>query len=498
MKPRFHKKFHTICALILSILTVIAMLPAASPSIFPKEAQAAGEPLLPGGPALQSKAAVVMEVHSGAVLYAKNATSKEAPISLTKLMTCLLALEKGNMTDSVPCSYTSIHGIGTKVTRVGLVYEERMSLKDMLYAILVASADEATYAVGEYLDGGKESKCITMMNERATALGCIGTNFTNTYGAAKENHYSCAYDLALIASELCKFPLFYQIAGSKWYELPATNKNAARVIAQTHAFIRQTKKYDYATAGKTGGSGDDGYALCTFAEKNGMQLVSIVLGSPDNDTAYDDSIAILNYGFENYKVYDLKAAESQMSDTYNALFGSCPMFSYGDGEMVYINDNASLVLPVGGDISRVTKTIEYYGLPEYVHGENAIGAVLYQYDGLQVGKSQIIFNNPEFPISQEEFDAIWPKFLIPPANLASQGGDHTVKPGTNENGSPKPESKPISKEEKAEQKAINAKNRQAKFLAAAIFSLLFFTSLVIIYITIPSKMRRKRRRRAMH
>ncbi len=437
-----------------------------------------------------------MEVHSGAVLYSKEAAAKADPISLTKLMTCLLAFEKGTMTDSVSCSYTSIHGIGKQVTRVGLVYEERLPLKEMLYAILVASADEASYAVGEYLGGGKLSQCLTMMNERAASLGCINTNFANSYGAVKEDHYSCAYDLALIASELCRFPLFYQIAGSKWYEIPATNKNQARIIAQTHAFIRQTKKYDYATAGKTGGSGDSGYALCTYAEKNGMQLVAIVLGSPDSDTAYDDSVAILNYGFENYKVFDLKAAESQMSDTYNALFGSCPMFSYGNGEMVYINDNASLVLPSGGDISRVTKTIEYYDVPEYVHGENVIGAVLYQYDDLRVGKSQIIFNNPEFPISQAEFDALWPKFLIPPSSLPSQGGNLEIPPGEAEK---KPtESIPLSKEEKAQQKAANAKNKQAKILSLSIFCLLFFASLIIIYIAVPSKLRQKHRRRAMH
>jgi D-alanyl-D-alanine carboxypeptidase len=113
--------------------------------------------ILPGGPAISGKAGIVMEVHSGAILFAKNATESYMPMSLTKLMTALLVLEDGSMTDTVRCSYTAINGIGSKVTRVGLVADERVSVLDMLYASLVASADEATYALGEHVGGSSRN-----------------------------------------------------------------------------------------------------------------------------------------------------------------------------------------------------------------------------------------------------------------------------------------------------------------------------------------------------
>lgn len=498
MTKKLRNRILQAAALLTSLFVIASLLPSAAlkPLTLSAAQAAPGEALTSGGPAIQAEAAVVMEVNSGAVLYAKNSTAAQPPVSLTKLLTCLLAFENGTLTDSVSCSYTSIHGIGSAVTRVGLVYEERLSLKDMLCAILVASADEASYAVAEHI-GGKIGAFITMMNERAEELGCVNSNFTNALGAAAEDHYSCAYDLALIASELSKFPEFYQIAGLKWYEIPATNKNEARVIAQTHAFLRQTKKYEYAIAGKSGGSLNNAYSLCTYAEKNGMQLVAVILGSPSNDAAYDDTVSILNYAFEKYQVYDLLDAESQMSDTYNALFGSCPMFSHGTDELVYTNDNASLVLPNGADIKQVTKSVVYYDIEEYIHGENVIGAVLYQYQGQQIGKTQIIFNNPEFPMSQAEFDAVWPKFLIPPSTLASQGGS-----GANtEAVTPTPTATPGAGEKNDSSDAsetVTVQNRKAKLFSVTLFTVLFLVSLTVIYIVLPMQRRRKNRRRARH
>ena len=126
--------------------------------------------ILGGGPSIGAKAAIVMEVGSGAVLYAKNAADSYAPMSLTKLMTALLALEKLDMTDTVKFSKKSIHSIGSSVTRIGLVEDETLSVLDTLYAMLVASADETAYALGEKMGGGKVDKFLPMMNERMKQL----------------------------------------------------------------------------------------------------------------------------------------------------------------------------------------------------------------------------------------------------------------------------------------------------------------------------------------
>ncbi len=490
-----------LCVLILcESVPSVAFAEASEPS---QNAQAStGDAILSGGPSIEAAAAVVMEVYSGAVLYSKNSTESHSPTSLTKLMTGLLAFEHAGMNDTVSCSYQAIHGIGSKVTRVGLEEDERMAVSDMLYAIMVASADEASYALGEEI-GGTMKNFLSLMNSRMASLGGINTTFTSATGTDNTKQLSCAYDLGLIACELAHYPAFMKMASSKWYELPATNLNDARIIAQTHKFIRQTLTYEYAKAGKSGGVASDGtYSLCTYAEKDGMTLVAIVLGSPNDQAAYDDSVSILNYSFENYEVFSMKEAEGEISDSYTGLFTSCPMFSQSGTEIVYNDDNAAVVLPLNADLSQVTKSIEYFELPEYVHGENVIGCVRYRYMGQQVGKSNIIFFNKEFPMSQEEFDAVWPLFLIPPSSLASQGGTGlpTVTPVPEAPNDSNPndangDSNDKNNDPNDANDDSNDKKSSAKILAIVISSVIFLLCLAGIYVAYPYYRRKKNRQR---
>ncbi len=456
----------------------------------------ASEPILSGGPSVESKGAVVMEVHSGAVLYAKNATEGLSPTSLTKLMTGLLALENVSLTDTVSCSYKSIHSIGSSVTRVGLEQDERMSVGDILHAIMVASADEATYALGEKV-GGSMSAFITMMNERMTELGGLNTEFTSATGTGGVKQTSCAYDMGLVACEIGRYSTFLKMAGLKWYELPETNLNDARVIAQTHKFIRQTLTYDYAKAGKTGGKDPSGYySLCTYAEKDGMLLVAIVMGSPSETSAYDDSVTILNYAFENYETFSMKEIQGELSDDYTGLFDDCPMFSQNSVELVYTDEGSTVVLPLGADLTELTKTVEYFDVPEYVHGENVIGQVAYRYQGKLVGRSHIIFYNQEFPMSQAEFNAVWPKFLLPPSILVSQGGTGALPeqsvPETKPTGAPSDEPNEQLPEDK---QPADSSNRTALIVSIVLFVLSFLVCLTVIYVVIPYRQLKKNRRR---
>lgn len=452
------------------------------------------EPILSGGPSIESKGAIVMEVYSGAVLYAKNGTDSLSPTSLTKLMTSLLAFERASLTDTVSCSYKSIHGIGSSVTRVGLEEDERMSVSDMLHAILVASADEATYALAEKVGGGNINTFLQLMNDRMAQLGGVNTTFTSATGTGGSDQTSCAYDIGLVACALARYPAFMKIAGLKWYELPATNLNEARVIAQTHKFIRQTLTYDYAKAGKSGGSDPNGrYSLCTYAERNGMTIVAIVLGSPSDSAAYDDTVSILNYAFENYEAFSLKKLQGQISDSYTGLFDDCPMFSQNETELVYTDEDSTVVLPLGADLTQISKSIEYFDVPEYVHGENVIGQVGYHYQGKIVGRSDIIFFNQEHPMSQEEFDAVWPKFLLPPSVLASQGG--TGMPNTpDDTDDPEPEATVTPNPEEPEEKQDSSKSG-ARIGAIVLFILTFVICLIVIYVVLPYRQLKKNRRR---
>ena len=439
--------------------------------------------ILGGGPAISGKAGVVMEVHSNAVLFAKNATESLSPVSLTKLLTGLLVLEDGRLTDTVNCSYTAINNIGSNVTRVGLVVNERITAIDMLYASLVASADEATYALGEHF-GGSMRKFLKMMNERMAQLGAVNSNFTSCTGTGGSKQTSCAYDIGLVACKLGCRNDFLQIAGAKWYQIPQTNLKEARTIAQTHKFIRQTMKYDYAIAGKSGGKALDGtYSLCTFAEKDGMRLAAVVIGSASDESAYDDTVTMLNYSFENYASYSMRTAERISNPDYAGFFDECPMFTGKDHTTISISAGATIVVPTGADLSKLVKRVEYTIPDDYVHGENVIGQLIYSYDGELVGRTDIIYYNEEYPFSQKDFNAVWPKFLLPPSMLKSTGGEGTesvVKISGTKKGTPTPTPLP-----KTMERWEGRSRKEAGIRAGIICGGIFLGVMVLIYIVVP-------------
>lgn len=441
------------------------------------------ESILGGGPSISGEAGIVMEVHSNAVLFSKNATKSMSPVSLTKLLTALLVLENGHLNDTVNCSYTAINSIGANVTRVGLVANERIAAIDLLYASLVASADEATYALGEHV-GGSMRKFLKNMNTRMEQLGAVNSNFTSCTGTGGSKQTSCVYDLGLVACKLGVRVDFLKIAGAKWYQIPQSNLKEARTIAQTHKFIRQTIKYDFAIAGKSGGKADDGtYGLCTYAEKDGMRLVAIVLGSASDEAAYDDTITMLNYAFENYKSYPMKTAERISNPDYAGFFDECPMFTAKDYSTLSIASGATIVVPLETDLTKLEKRVEYSIPDDYVHGENVIGTLIYSYNGAFVGKTDIIYYNEEYPFSQKDFNAVWPKFLLPPSMLKSTGGEGTesvIRINGEKKATPTPTPRP-----KTMERWEGRSRSQAGTRAGIIGGVLFLVLLMVIYIVVP-------------
>ncbi len=519
---RIRKRIALITAVLLLLGTVCFAVPTAADGEDGEPSNinsSVTDSVLGGGPQINAQAAVVMEVNSGAVLYSKNASASVAPTSLTKLMTALLAFENLSMSDTLSFSYASVYNIGTNVTRIGIVENERISVLDGLGAMLVASADEVAYALGEKMGGGKIANFYPMMNERMKALGGINTNFDSATGTGGTKQTSCAYDIGLLACELMKFPTYRTMAGARYYSIPVTNLKDARTMAQTHQFIRKNKTYEYAIAGKSGGASSDGrYSLCTYAEKDGMTIVAIVLGCSGNDASYDDSVSILNYAFENYKVHSMKSIESAVNDDYSGLFDYCPMFGDGTRDLIYIDRNSSVVLPHGGDPSTLTKTITYEIPSEYVHGENVIGHVVYRYQGHRVGRAGIIFYNQEYPMSQSEFDAVWPFFLVPPSMLESQGGEGvnidnsylaaniTPAPANPTSGPVDPDAPTSTPRPSATPRVVRTNPNEtdgpfgslpvktrALLLGGAIFLGTFLPCLIIICVVLPRRHRRKNR-----
>lgn len=248
-------------------------------------------------PTVQSQAAVLYDATNGRVLYEKDARSKYYPASITKLMTALLVLENTSMTDMVTFSGTATTNLEAGAVGLDVTAGDVISVQDCLYGLLLKSANEVANGLAEHV-GGSISGFAGMMNARAQALGCTGTHFNNPNGLNDTNHYTTAYDMALIAAEAFKNPTLCRIASTVNYTFPATKKvSTPRTLTMGHKMVNPSdyRYYQGIVGGKTGYTSIAGNTLVTCAERNGLRLVAVVLKS--RQTHYQDTKALLDYGF---------------------------------------------------------------------------------------------------------------------------------------------------------------------------------------------------------
>lgn len=347
----------------------------------------------PEPPEIKSAAAIVMEASTGSILYDQNAYEAHYPASTTKLMTSLLAIEQCPLSDIVTCSKESVNSIGWDSSRIGLVAGESIDMENALYAILLASANEVSYAVAEHI-GGTMEYFVSLMNERAKDLGCVNTNFVNPHGLDNEEHYSCPYDLALIAKKAMEYTTFRRVSGSYNHKVPETNKNEARWISNTHPFIKKNVVYDGVFAGKTGSTSKAGSCLVTCAERNGMTLICVIMKAPDSATVQADTKKLLDYAFNNFTLTPLAASESSAKNAFPVLFEDEEALIADVSSPLSVSDT-SLVLPTGAVYSDLTKEITLASSEAFSAGENIIGEVNYYYANNYVGSAEIIYHSEE-------------------------------------------------------------------------------------------------------
>ncbi|MPM55616.1 D-alanyl-D-alanine carboxypeptidase DacB [bioreactor metagenome] len=244
----------------------------------------------PGNPpVVTAKSAIVIEASTGKVLYAKDSEQRRYPASTTKIMTLIVALEHGNLEDTVTAS---AHAASTEGSSLWLTEGEQLKLKDMLYGIMLVSGNDATVAVAEHISGALP-KFAQLMTEKARAIGATSTSFTNSSGLPDPNHYSTAHDLAKITAYGYKNPMFAQIVGTKAIIIPWPGKDHDRELFNEN---RMLWLYEGGNGVKTGYTEAAGRCLVSAANRNGIQLITVVL---DSDHMWEDSIALLDYGFEN-------------------------------------------------------------------------------------------------------------------------------------------------------------------------------------------------------
>lgn len=248
-------------------------------------------------PSINAESGILMDLNTGQILYEKNINEKLAPASTTKILTALITLENYKLDDKVVVGPKPPFEDGSKIY---LLEGEEITVKDLLYAMMLESANDAALALAEYISGSKE-EFAKLMNKRAVELGSNNSNFVNPNGLYDENHYTTAYDLALISKAALENTTFREIVNTEYYEIKPTNKQIeTRYIYNINKLVRGTKyKYEGADGVKTGYTTKSKNTIVTSATRGNQRLLAVQLRS-ENDL-YEDSIKLLDYGFNAFK-----------------------------------------------------------------------------------------------------------------------------------------------------------------------------------------------------
>lgn len=373
-------------------------------SICSSTAQAAAKwPKGPDKGSLSSASAIVMELSTGTVLYSKNIHKKHYPASITKIMTSLLTLENSSPSDVVTFTEAEAHGIETGSSSMYCVPGEKFTIEQVLYGIMLQSANEMCLVAADHVAGSVD-KFVDMMNQRVAQLGLKDTHFMNPNGLHNDDHYTSAYDMACIAREAWKNPSFQKICGTRTYQVKSTNKRKASEILggqllNHHQMINgyeTSSRYekDYVIGGKTGYTSMAHSTLVTFAEKDGMQLVSVIMkgnspkqGEPNE---YTDTTRILDYAFEKFSKHAVNGENSNVNEN---LFNTFDSYFNADQSPLRLSAESAVILPKGVGLKKAKQQIQYDNSVKLQDGENVIGTVKYTYDGRMVGSTDIIYDS---------------------------------------------------------------------------------------------------------
>ena len=337
----------------------------------------------PDAPETLSPGVILMEESTGTILYEKNSDEAHYPASITKIMTTLLALENGNLSDMVTFSDDAINN--TEGSGIARDYGEQMTLEQCLYGVMLESANECAYAVAEHV-GGTVENFVDMMNAKAKELGCTNTHFANPHGLQDENHYTTAHDMAFIAQAAYQNETFRIIIGTKMYTIPPTNKHAEETVLRNHhdmlcTYHNANRKYlyPYCVGGKTGYTATANSTLVTYAEKDGMTLICVVMNT-QSPNQFIDTVNLFDYAFDNFQVLNVAENDTDYSAETTVDNGNLDNIA----PFVELDKDAVIVLPKTAEFSDTSSSVEYNDSdPEIA------GSITYTYAGRNVGKADI-------------------------------------------------------------------------------------------------------------
>ena len=340
----------------------------------------------PQGPVVSAESAILIEAQTGTVLYAKNIHQQQYPASTTKILTCLLAVERCSMDEIVTMSATAIGDTPRDSSHIALDIGNELTMEQCLNAILIRSANEVSFGVAEHISGTWQ-EFAELMNERARELGCVDSNFVNPNGLPDENHYTSAHDLAMIARAFFADELLCRISSTTRLHLPPTDKQPKDILENTTNQLLKGKQYEYEylVGSKTGYTNAARSCLVSCAEKDGMRLICVVM-KDEAPLQYEDTISLFNYGFSSFERVNVSQAETKYNiDNAGFFYGGNDIFG-SSKPILSLNRQDCIILPRNASFSDTVSTISY-DTPD--PGQAAL--ISYTYSGVPVGYASVDF-----------------------------------------------------------------------------------------------------------
>ena len=372
-------------------------------SIFSMSVCAFAKPDWPLDTGCQSEAGIVMDLDSGAVLFAQNIHVQEYPASITKLLTALVVVEIASMDEQVTFSHDAVYNVESgSGNKLQLEEGDVLSVKDCLYVMLLQSSNQAANALAEHVGGSREAFA-DMMNEKAASLGCRESHFVNPSGLNDPEQLTSAYDMAQIGAAVFGNPTLLEICSTTSATLPPTINNPnGRTYSMEHKLVvtgdsSDENYYPSAVAGKTGYTSLAGQTLVTYAEQDGRRQVAVTLKSTQR-THYSDTKTILDFGFARFKNVSVAENETDYVTGEEPVTIGDETYSPSD---LYLDEKAVVTLPNDAQFSDADKYLQTE-IPAS-HPEGAVARIIYTYNDRQIGVAWVYSTKAaSAPVSAED------------------------------------------------------------------------------------------------
>ncbi|MGN0394696.1 MAG: D-alanyl-D-alanine carboxypeptidase family protein, partial [Coprococcus sp.] len=328
------------------------------------------------------------------------------------IMTCYLALKNSSFDETLTMSYDAIWGIERDSSNIALDVNENITMKEGLYALMLESANEVAWAIGEHISGGSITDFTGLMTKTAADLGCKGTNFTNANGLHDEKHYTTCYDMALITKAALSLKDFRTITSTLNFTVAPTNLCEEERPLNQHCKMVQPDSsyyYEYCEGGKTGYTEDANNTLVTWAKKGDTELICVIMDCMGSWNAYTDSKALYEYCFNNYTRLSaeeyISFSESDRNEAVNRLN---TFYSTDFSGEINLSTDANYYLSVKNDwnTQNITTDITYTDTVTFdeLSGTYNIGNMVFKYNGNVIGQTPILVSGYSHNTMQDKSD----------------------------------------------------------------------------------------------